>query len=311
MLLPDLIVIGSKWFQARFFTAPLLSWVDKDTCCQFGFELDPVTRLIVRFTGDRLVSHQPDGASIYRCRVSGPRNLDQRADGECETDSRGNIFLWLYHHTDTASADAILESGHFRGSAWNIQGTVKKLTNAHYVYLTSLARVTSDDDLKRIAMATNGLIPLTRTNAPKDIMWLKVFRASTSERQTSLRVLVPAEFLASQHVYYEAPHGGFVYYAVCHPQIFRVGLLPGRVLPIVAERIVPNTADLKRFDYVVLGHADTRIGLRAPYDEENTPAIFKIEYMRPGQDLFFLWRKHSNTDRFTGYAVEMAGFKPS
>lgn len=177
-LLPDLIVIGSKWFQARFFTAPLLSWVDKDTCCQFGFELDPVTRLIVRFTGDRLVSHQPDGASIYRCRVSGPRNLDQRADGECETDGRGNIFLWLYHHTDTDSADAILESGHFRGSAWNIQGTIKKLTNVHYVYFTSLARVTSDDDLKRIAMATNGLIPLTRTNAPKDIMWLKVYRAS-------------------------------------------------------------------------------------------------------------------------------------
>lgn len=309
VLLPDVLAIGSHWFQARFFTAPLLSYLPEGQCCQFSFELDDETRLLVRFTGDRLLSHQPDGSSVYRCRIEGPPSLELRADGECELDANGNIALWLFHHTEPATLEAIRASGHFRGSPWNIQGTAKKLVNIQYAYFTSLPRIASDRDLERIAMSSKGLIRLTRTNAPKDVILLKVYRESTANRRASMRVLIPAHLLASQHVYYEAPHGGIVYYSVCHPEIFRVGLSPGHALTLSGDHVTPLATDIKRFDYVVLGDADTRTGLRAPYDEEQTSAIFKIERMEPGSDLFTLWRRHANTDRFSGYAVETATFR--
>jgi len=160
-------------------------------------------------------------------------------------------------------------------------------------------------------MASKGVIPLRRTNAPNDIVWLKVYRASTPSRRASIRILVPADALASQHVYYHAPHGDVVHYEVPHAHIFRVGLLPGKVLPFMGDRVMPVAADLKQFDYVVLGDADTRIGLRAPYEEENTSAIFKIERMSTAGDLFTLWRRHANSDRFSGYAVDMTAFRPA
>jgi hypothetical protein len=308
VLLPDLLVIGSKWYQARFFTAPRLSWLDEATCCQFSFELDPNKKLTIHFTGDRLLSHQPDGSSVYRCRLYGPSNLENFADGDCEVDDNGNVALWLYHHTKPENVQAIRASGHFRSTDWNIQGTIKKLVNIHYVYFTSLPRITSNEDLVRIAMSSDGFIRLSRTNAPKDIISLRVYRGKTDDRCASLRVLVPAALLASQHVYYEAPHHSFVYYAICHPEIFRVGLHPGKVLPFENDRVIVHSADLHRFDYVVLGHADTRIGLCAPYDEENTPAIFKIERMHGDDDLFTLWQRHSNSNRFDGYTIEMPRF---
>ena len=62
---------------------------------------------------------------------------------------------------------------------------------------------------------------------------------------------------------------------------------------------------------IVLGDADTRVGLLAPYDEENTPAIFKIERMNGADDLFTLWKRHPNSDRFNGYAVERGAFRPT
>jgi len=38
-----------------------------------------------------------------------------------------------------------------------------------------------------------------------------------------------------------------------------------------------DSPHLKLFDYVVIGDATSLEGLKAPYDEENTSQIFKID----------------------------------
>ena len=74
------------------------------------------------------------------------------------------------------------------------------------------------------------------------------------------------------------------------------------------DRLKPINEELKRFDYAVLGDADTPAGLVAPYDEERAKEIFKIERSDP-KDIFDFWRQHINMDMFTGRPVEVQRFQ--
>ncbi len=62
-------------------------------------------------------------------------------------------------------------------------------------------------------------------------------------------------------------------------------------------------AALKAFDYVIVGDARTEAGIVAPYDEENTFSICKVERVED-RDFASFWRDHANTDRFTGLDVK-------
>jgi hypothetical protein len=130
--------------------------------------------------------------------------------------------------------EAIWASGHFRGSFWNVQGT-RALNNVAYAYFTSLLRIASEQDLAKIAMASTGFIGLLKTSAAseKDAIPLKVYRQSTLDRTATLPVSVPASLVASQHVYLHAARGQATYYEVCNPDIYRVGLQPGKVAPFM------------------------------------------------------------------------------
>ena len=65
------------------------------------------------------------------------------------------------------------------------------------------------------------------------------------------------------------------------------------------------TASPKYFDYAVLGYAVTPEGLIAPFDEEDTRELFKIERC---DDLFAFWTSHSNLDLYTPKQVDLQVF---
>lgn len=119
---------------------------------------------------------------------------------------------------------------------------------------------------------------------------------------------MPAEIIASQHIYRHAPKGQPVYFENCRPAIARVGLQPGRVIPFDGGRLCPVGDETKRFHYVVLGDADTSAGLTAPYDEENTQSTFLIERCE-NETFFDYWERNANSDQVTGRSVERIRFR--
>lgn len=160
-------------------------------------------------------------------------------------------------------------------------------------------------------MASNGKLHLIPTNgfAPRDIVTIEVYRETTLNRRHTIRVRVPAEIIAPQHVWRHDAFDQATYYEISHPAIFRVGLEPNAVLPYKSNAIDLTVGTLKRFDYVVLGFATTREGLVAPYDEEDTRELFKIERCDVEGDLFAFWLQHANSDQYRGRSVEQQIFE--
>lgn len=314
VLLPDLIVAevgGWKWFQPKFFTACLLSFLDGHTEGTTWIDLrEQGPRLSVRFSSHDFIRRFDDGAQLYRCVISDAPGLASFAAGTCSVSDDHDILLDLFHHTTEQACEAIKNSGYLRPSAWNVQGT-KKLENVGYVYFTSLRAIESDNDLRRIAMASDGEIAFLPTNATstRDLVRIKVYRESTANRTATVKAAVPVEAIASQHVYRHAPYGNAVYYEICHPEILRVGMVPGAVLPISDDRVIPGAGNLKRFDYVVLGDAGTAEGLTAPYDEENTGELFLVERCET-ETIFEFWERNSNAELHDGRAFERMTFQP-
>ena len=101
--------------------------------------------------------------------------------------------------------------------------------------------------------------------------------------------------------------GQAVYYEVCNPDIYRVGLQPGKVAPPINGVLNVPDADRKRFEYVVLGDADTEAGLIAPNDEEKTKSFLHIQACTQ-QSLFDFCRSHANSDQMAGRTPELLVF---
>ena len=312
LLVPDLITTdlgGMRWFQPKFFYAPQLSFWDGYAAADIGIEVSGGPLVNICFTSGGFVATLSDSSQVYRCVISAPADLAQSAVGTCSLESSGDFLLDLFHHTTNQAAEAIQGSGHFRGSSWNVQGT-RELKNVAYPYFTSLQRISSESDLARIAMASTGFIGLSRTNAAskREAISLKVYRQSTLDRTATVPISVPASLVASQHVYLHPVREQAVYFEICNPDIYRVGLRPGKVAPIVNGVLNVSEADRKRFEYVVLGNADTEAGLIAPFDEEETKSLLHIEACTQ-QTLFDFWCSHANSNQVAGRAPEMLLFK--
>jgi hypothetical protein len=314
LLMPDLILVQGterwRWLQPKFFTACLMHFLDDFSTAALW--LDPQVegpQLTVRFSSGQFVRRFGDGSHLYRCVITGAEDLSKLAGGTCLVTETHDVLLDLFHHTTAESKQAIEASGHFRASSWNVQGT-KKLQNVGYAYFTSLPAIRDDADLQRIAMSSDAFIYLMPTNGTKrtDALQLRVYRESTTNRRSTIKISVPADAVASQHVYRHAPLRYPVYFEVCQPEIYRVGLVPGAVLPIEDGRVKPVSDSLKSFGYVVLGNADTHRGLEAPYDEEETEEIFVIESC-PNESIFDFWKRNANTDQMTGRFFERQVFQ--
>jgi hypothetical protein len=308
LLLPDAVFAkgpaGLCWYQPKYFSACMLEFLDHQAFAQLDISFDNGSRSIVQFRRDSLERHMADGSALYRCEMLAGLEALGEPTGRARKEETGELSVRVFHHTTPETRRKIRECGYLLGSRWNIQGT-RELTNVEYVYFTSVPKILDDNDLIKIAMASNGILQLCTTNAcsERDVFSIPVYRESTWNRRANLNIWTPLEALAPQHIWFHRPAGEAAYYEVGNANILRVGIDPGSVLPIVRDRVDINRAALKRFEYVVVGNADTKAGLIAPYNEEDTESVLKIQSCGT-KDPFELWWGQANSDVFGGLSPD-------
>lgn len=313
IIVPDLLFIssdGSKWIQPLSFGPPILNkYSETRVSCEFSVDIACSQRLIVKFSADAFVQAFDDGSELYRCTFLGPRALHAHATGDSRLVRGKAPEIILYHHTTAMSKAKILESGAFRLSPWNIQGTEAQLKNVGYVYFTALDRIACEDDLKCIAMSSDEVIYMNVDgfNPPAvinpidhstQILPLKVYRGRTEDRTETLAFRVDSCLLAPQHLLL---HTGDMpmWYEVVNPFTQRVGAEPGTTVPFHNGAIIRGAFPAKKFLYLVVGDASTVEGLAAPYNEEATEGIFKLETPTSGQPFLRFWFDMGNTDLYS------------
>lgn len=313
LVIPDQIylTLGSQtyWFQPFFFTANFISFFEYGGSCTYGIDLAFGARIQVHFSNSQLLTRFPDGSFFYKCRITAIAQLWRYATGKAVI--KNNVpYLNAFHHTDRKAEKGIRESNEFWSSKWNIQGT-KKLSNISYLYLTPLDGISCDSDLQEVAMASDGRIALrldqNQTNDPDEN--LSVYREDTTNRTQSIACWVRADHLSSQHVYRHTPPIGAIHYEIVCPFILRLGVAPETTVQLNKTTLSPQQP--KMLEYVVVGDATTIAGLRAPYDEELTDHILKIDTPADGDDIITHWQQYPNANLFQGISVEQAEFLPA
>ena len=327
LIVPDQLYLehnGLRWIQPLAFGPNMLMKLsDTEVVCNLNVDVSCGHRLDVRFFNRDHVADLTDGSQLFRCRIKGVADLPSFATGDARWGSAGRPYLRLFHHTTGSTVPLILNSGHFRTGAWNIQGSSKQLKNVAYAYFTPLDAIRTDGDLKRIGMSIEGAIELRRDGftPPRllmpdylkrfkdDILQLQVYKCDPAKREAHIELWIDAAVLAPQHVY-RHDEGLAVYYELPHPFIHRVGTEPGQPLVFDADRNIHDQKGLKRFDYAVVGDCTTLAGLAAPYDEEDTTHVLKVERIPAGTTMLNFWFDRGNTDLFSGKKVELQEFQP-
>jgi hypothetical protein len=324
VIAPDQLYLyssGWKWIQPLAFMANLFVNHGDNIECVIPVDISGRETVRVLFSSQEFLRRLEDGSELYDCTIVGPEDLHEYTTGTALFSTDLSPRLRLYHFTNEETKPIILESGHFRGSPWNIQGN-KKLANVGYAYFTCLDALTTNEDLRQIAMASDGSIHLItdRVTPPEamipqwladhadDALELKVYRENTTNRTARIDAWVEASTLAPQHIHRHSPLQGAVYYNITLPFIYRVGLPPGQVLALAGEWIHSEQA-VKRFPYAVLGDATTLEGLAAPFDEENTKQKFLIQNTVGYHCLLNYWVAQSNRDLVSGREVEEQQFQ--
>jgi len=316
---------GLQWIQPlAFLPSRIWRFSADEIGCHLTVDISCGHTVHIQFFNHGFVHDLQDGSQLYRCQITGPVDLQEFATGVAEWGHSDVPYLHLYHHTTADTCPKILASGSFRTSNCNIQGTTKKLNNVAYGYFTPLDEIRYDSDLKMIAMAESGEIQLMRDGftPPKffppnwrqlyksDILELQVYPCDIKKREAKLDVWVDASVLSPQHVYRHEGNGP-VYYEFPHHFIHRIGTTPGQVVVFDSDRRIHQQAGLKTFDYIVVGDCSTLDGLAAPYDEEDTTHMMKVERMVGGKSILNYWFENANQDLYTGKQVEMQEFEKS
>jgi hypothetical protein len=321
VIVPDQIIIrsaGWRFYQPSFFSPCLIGFNFEPGLHQARFSADmggpretAPARVIVTIRSDHLLQRYEDGSFVYRCEIEGPRSIHRFAAGRCDRPNEGDFALRLFHLTTPINFPLIRRSGELWSSPWNLAG-VRRLENVAYCYLTSLDAARDEEDLARIAMASEGALRFqtTSTRAIEEVVELPVYRDSTTGRTCAMSLNVPWELISPPHLLLHQPLFDQAYYEVVGPEIFRVGMLPGRSLKIEGQNLLADQDDRKRFEYIVLGTASTRDGLIAPYDEEGTRMVMHLEQLPPEQSLFDFWLANQNTDQMEGRTFEEIILEP-
>lgn len=328
VIVPDQLFLEGDpltWIQPLCFTPNLIYKTENDIDCFFHVDISMSQTVRVNFSDIGFIRCLDDGSQLFRCKITGCEDLGSYATGSAFWDGDSPV-LNLFHHTTDEARRSIIGGQEVWGSRWNIQGN-KELGNVGYAYFTCLDQLLRDNDLKQIAMANDGVLHLMRDDfvqpaalfpgweeaLKNDILCLKIYRESTLNRTAALSFHVDAEHLAPQHILKHAPEGQPVYYQVCCPFIYRVGLEPDRVLAFDSRsmRTTPDANHLKRFDYIIIGDATSVHGLIAPYDEEHTDQIFKIERTADSKSILAFWVDNANQDHFSGKVVDLQQFTKS
>ncbi|MBU3187210.1 hypothetical protein [Clostridium estertheticum] len=277
----------------------------------------------IEFTDKDFIRNYEDGANLFKCKIYGPKDFNKFATGTGYMTEEYIPVLNLYHHTTEESKQCIINCGYFWPSPWNIQGN-KSLVNVGYAYLTCLDKIKTDNDLREIAMASDATkdfvtdkvdipIPTLITDEWKkkyknEILELKVLRQSIDERQSTLSLNVDATILSTQHILMHTFKDIPVYYEIMSPFIYRIGVVPQSNIYFDKLTINRQNNNIKQLYYIICGDATTMEGLIAPFDEENTSSIFKIERVSDKSNILEFWFDNCNMDHYTNKTIEVQIF---
>jgi len=311
VVIPDQVYVdmggGLHWIQPLYFSGCMISQLEEYGTCSLSIDISHGVLLNVEFSNEGLVSKLNDGSLLYQCEIKAPQYLYRYTTGRSKIDE-GVPLLKLHHHTTRDAKRSITSSGEFWSSGWNIQGT-KKNTNISYLYMTSLPAISCDQDLCEIAMSSMGKLAFRvdqNFSVAPDLV-IDVYRESTTNRTESLSYWVDSTLLATQPVYRHMPPDAVGYHEIVCPFIHRVGVENGTVIKIIGSHLAPDES--KNFDYAVVGDATTVPGLAAPYDEENTEEVFKVELLEEDEDIISFWMANGNTNQYDGKHIEVANFE--
>ncbi|RYJ45692.1 hypothetical protein [Flavobacterium beibuense] len=313
VIIPDLIYIKTAedtflWFQfysflpnhlSKFSSEEIMGIVDVDIA--FGHTL----RIVFSKKGH--VKNFPDQSNLFQCEIYGPDDLLEYSTG-CGKIIDETPYIKLYHHTLPDIKVLIENSSYYKGSLWNFQGT-KKLKSICYSYFTSLDKIIQEQDLLAIAMSSDGTINLVLDITLEPIS-IKVYRESTSNRTATLEQYIDSTIIMNNHIWmHKHDTNEYVYYEVCSSFIYRVGLDIQTDLPF-NDSIISRVENVMTPDYVVLGDAATKLGLLAPFDEEFTTHVFKIEpFDGVETNILDFWFDNSNKDLYTDKKITPPKFE--
>ena len=322
IILPELIIIGEvefNWIQHFTFLMNLLVKDNDIVINTIYVDIAFGSTLKIQFKNSDLQQVFKDNSSLFKCKIYGPKNLSEYFTGNGYFDESQTPYLKLFHHTKEEFKEMIISSQTLKSSKWNFQGT-KKLNNINFVYFTSIDEIKTPGDLKQIAMSNDGKLLFVKDNydipekLPPDfkerysdgILELTVYRESTENRKSTIDFFVDSTNLFTPNIWMHKPDGEAVYYELCNPFIFRLGLENEGYIEYTNQTISSTKTPIQ--EYVVIGDCTTLSGLEAPYDEENTSEIFKVEPLFGKINILDFWFENGNQDLYSDKKISKFKF---
>lgn len=313
-VLPDVLMASGEsrvFYSPQFFHPNQIGWFGGDGSadfCRIHVEVLGQVDLEIAFFRTGMVKHCADGSFIYKCafRSIGTNVLPPPQGAWRQRDEQ--FELALFHHTTSDGAKGIQDSSEIWSSPWNIQGT-QELKNIAYGYFTCIPKIENVMHLVEVAMAENGQALFLPTNAPNDAQFaftLDVYKRTTRDIEVPLLFWVNVELIAPSHLWLHVPLQEATYFEIVLPKVFRIGVKPGQSLPTNGSLLDLTPQDCRNFEYVIVGDGDTREGLLAPYHEEETLQIAKVDEAPTGSEIIDRWYERRNTYTFGDRAVELA-----
>lgn len=315
IIIPDYILLDNGgWIQPLFFTPPRLVNMDDDQLCYLYIDIQGGETIKVRFYSSAFKCAFSDKSHLYACEIFGPIDLERYTSG-VYLEEENNILLNLFHHTNDPGFDGITESNSLWSSRWNYRGS-KECLNFNFVYFTHIPEIKYDSDLITVAMSKDGnmdyfidsfivpkSVPANYREVYKDYIYTaQVYRSTSSDRNCTIELSVPIEFIDAKHLYLHHQGRGF-FYEVCFPYIHRVKTQPKSIITFNGEYTIERKNPIVHSDYAIIGDAQYKDGLAAPFEEEDTSFIFKIEDCGD-QTIHDYWFANANQDLFTSKRID-------
>lgn len=315
VIVPDLIYLmddheNFSWFQFYSFLPNHLSkFADNEIIGIIYIDIAFGHTVKIEFKNSQHIQNFEDNSNLFECEITGPDDFMEYATGKGKL-INGIPHIMLYHHTLPDVKVLIEGSSSYKGSLWNFQGT-KKLENINYAYFTSLDQIKQDQDLLVIAMASDGQTFLL-VDITLEPVAITVYRESTTNRTATLEQFIDTTIIMNNHIWMHTHDtDGYVYYEMATPFIYRVGINPASFLPF-NNKIISRVPNVKTPDHIILGDSTTKLGLLAPYDEEFTTHVFKIEpFYNSNKNMLDFWFENSNTDLYTSRKIDPPTFDHS
>lgn len=320
IIIPDFIFLKNGWIQPLQFLAPSLVKFDEDNSyCQFFIDIQNGETIKVSISKKDYIKSYNDYSQLFNCEIFGPMDIEDYSCGDYK-EIDNNIYLKLFHHTNPIGFKGISESRTILASKWNYKGN-KECTNYNFAYFTHIPKIEFNSDLITVAMSSEGNIDyaIDSFNRPTilfdnfreayqdEIYTAKVYRATTKDRNHPLTFYVPIESIDIKHIY-QHTQDSVIFYEICFPYIHRIKMIPENKLIFNEDKIIQNNDAIVNSNYAIVGDATIISGLAAPFEEEETKMVFKIENCKEKSFLDF-WFDNSNQDLFSKKVIKEGNFK--